>query len=640
MPSGTAEVIRLTDDRITAPLVITPFFRAYADPEGSMTGSEAYLQGNRFVPFSDFNLKKPDQPFWLRLSLETAGNLRRNHLSIHFASLTYVDLYIFRQGKQILHRQAGAFREKRLIDQQDERFNFHVSLLPGHTYTLLIRVHHSNQYQPNTMFAVQDQFVYQENRRITASIHYLLLGAISILSCYCLLAYVFIRYKPFLWTFFFLAGVAAFSYALDPDFIDFFFPNRPKTGWLLPPPFLHLGVIGFYLMVLHLLRLKKAPRRFSNAGQLLILLLILFDLFGLLNKVIGSNYYQTTRYHLLFVFVHLAYLSWVAPRLWKKLDAAQRYWGYAIVIFAATTVFIVAVAALLKEDGYPLLSMGSKISALIMGILFLMGINRQQKQYEEEKFMALRRLNELQQRHTELVEKKVTERTKQLAHINERLKRQRALLLEKNQHIETLMDELNHRVKNNLQMLYSLNTLQLPKVKDREGKRILDDTRARVKSMMLVNEYLSGSGTSKAVSAAAFMEDIIRQVRQIYDRDNRVSVAGDVQQHVHFDNRTALPFGLIITELLTNVYKHAFPTELSRQPLVNLSLAEGQGTIVLSFEDNGIGTDAPVQSKDSMGMLLIHGLARQLKGSVKLRREQGYHYQITFVNPNYADSHY
>src|SRR5690606_8409090 len=152
------------------------------------------------------------------------------------------------------------------------------------------------------------------------------------------------------------------------------------------------------------------------AGRLLILLLIAFDLFSLFNKGVASNYYQTNRYHLLFVFVHVAYLSWALAFLWKRLDAAQRYWGYGILLFAMATIFTVVVSVTLRENSYSILSIGLKAIALAISILFLTGINRQQKRYEQEKIQALQRLNDLQQQHTVLVEKKVTERTEQLAH--------------------------------------------------------------------------------------------------------------------------------------------------------------------------------------------------------------------------------
>src|SRR5690606_7701813 len=321
---------------------------------------------------------------------------------------------VLRHGQEIIHRKAGAFRKKQFIAQEDERFNFHLALSPGEAYIMLIRVRHSKYYQPTPPYVNQSQFVYQTSQRITASTKYLLLGAIAILSCYCLVAYALIRYRPYLWTFIFLAGIAGFSFSLDADFIDFFFSDRPETGWLLVQPFLHLGVIGFYMMVLHLVQSTDHPHRLRHAGQLLILLLIVFDIFSLLNKGLGSNYYQTNRYHLFFVLAHLSYLSWVVLFLWKRLDSAQRYWGYAVVLFAISTVFVVAVSVTMNENSYSLLSMWSKTNALVIGILLLTGINRQLKQHEQDKLQALQRLNDLQQRHTFLIERKVAERTEQL----------------------------------------------------------------------------------------------------------------------------------------------------------------------------------------------------------------------------------
>ncbi|WP_090608695.1 sensor histidine kinase [Parapedobacter koreensis] len=276
------------------------------------------------------------------------------------------------------------------------------------------------------------------------------------------------------------------------------------------------------------------------------------------------------------------------------------------------------------------------------------------KQHEVDKLHALQRLHDLQQQHTILIEKKVEERTEQLAETNRQLLEQReqlarsnqqlleqqTLLLQKNKHIETLLDELSHRAKNNLQMLYSLNTLQLPMVKDQAGKQILNEMRARIKSMILVNEYLVGFNKDKTVSLAALVKDIVNHIQQIYDRDKRVTITSSIQPDIQCDASMALPFGLIITELFTNVYKHAFPPGFQRQPTVRLSLSEWQGAISFRFEDNGIGATSPKQAQ-SMGLSLIRGLIRQLKGTVMVRREHGFRYHFIFLTPiNHAYFNY
>lgn len=620
--SGKGYDMLIDDQSLQQPRILNPYFTAYADTSRQFTASELYQQQADFVPFSAFHLQQPDQPFWLRVTLKADSSLHRNHVSIHFHNLTYVDLHVFKQDREIIHRQAGAFRKKQFIAQEDNRFNFHIALSPNQTYTLLIRVWHTKKFQPNAIFTIRDQFEYQKNLRIVSSVNYLLLGAITILFCHCLLTWIVSRHIPYLWLFLFLMSIGLHTFTLDPDFSDFFFPQQPETGWLLVLPSLHLGTISFYALILNFLQTKEHTRRPYNVGRLLIALILFLDIFSLLNNGLGSNYYQTNRYNMLMVFIHLAYITWVLATVWKAADSAQRYLVYGILCFGAGTVFMVTAAFVLKEGSYMLIGIGAKVIALLVSTLFLTGFNKQLRQHEHDKLLALQRLNELQQQHTFLVEQKVVERTEQLT-------AQQQVLLQKNQHIETLIDELNHRVKNNLQMLYSLNTLQLPNVKDRIGKQILNETRARIKSMILVNEHLQTFEKNKQAGLAVFISDIVNHVQQIYDRDKRVTIVNAVQTDIQFDSLIALPFGLILTELFTNVYKHAFPPRFQQQPTIRLAFIEQERQILFLFEDNGMGSKGG-ENSDSMGLSLIHDLVRQLKGTVDIRQQHGFHYQFTF----------
>src|SRR5690606_20304206 len=119
--------------------------------------------------------------------------------------------------------------------------------------------------------------------------------------------------------------------------------------------------------------------------------------------------------------------------------------------------------------------------------------------------------------HNTLIEHKVEERTIELQAMNSKLTLQQEELISQHNHIQTLMDELNHRVKNNLQMLYSLSTFQLPQIQNEKGKQVLNEMRSRIKAMMLVNEHLNTETEEQSVQVSSLTKEIKQHIQYIYD---------------------------------------------------------------------------------------------------------------------------
>src|SRR5690606_1212883 len=111
-----------------------------------------------FVPLNQFKLTKPDETFWLKTTLKTSDDLDQSHFSLSFHHLTFVDLYIIKDGQQKIHRKAGAFRKRSVIAPEDNRLNFNLTLSPGSTYQLLLKVKHTKKYPPNFDFILQSNY--------------------------------------------------------------------------------------------------------------------------------------------------------------------------------------------------------------------------------------------------------------------------------------------------------------------------------------------------------------------------------------------------------------------------------------------------------------------------------------------------
>jgi len=215
----------------------------------------------------------------------------------------------------------------------------------------------------------------------------------------------------------------------------------------------------------------------------------------------------------------------------------------------------------------------------------------------------------------EELEHRVRERTAALAAAVEELGQRN---LEK----ETLLREVHHRVKNNLQVVCSLLTLQ---AHGHEPRLVAfaAECRARVRSMALVHEHLYQSENLQSVPLALYLQALVSEVAHSQPGSGSVSCRVDIQE-IALPVDQAIPCGLVINELVTNAFKHGFPDGRSGQ--VSVSLVDcGAQSIELVVADDGIGIPAAVSvaGGGGFGLALVAMLADQLGATVEIERDSG-----------------
>ena len=212
--------------------------------------------------------------------------------------------------------------------------------------------------------------------------------------------------------------------------------------------------------------------------------------------------------------------------------------------------------------------------------------------------------------------------------LNYRNKKQHAVALEnKNSQIETLIRELHHRVKNNLQVVSGLLSLQSNRMEDGKAREAMDEGRNRVDAMAMIHQKLYMDKDLAGVDIKDYLENL------------SVSLAGSFgfgKQHIEtsidlpkssMDIDMAIPIGLIVNELVTNAFKHAF--ENTQQPKINVSLAKNKdGSIQLKVADNGSGMMTDKDQSKSFGMKLVHTLVEQINGTMQQQQDNGTIYNI------------
>jgi len=198
---------------------------------------------------------------------------------------------------------------------------------------------------------------------------------------------------------------------------------------------------------------------------------------------------------------------------------------------------------------------------------------------------------------------------------------------------ETLLKEVHHRVKNNLQTVSSLLSLQSRSVADPKIEGIIKSSQHRVVSMSMVHEmlYKRDDYTSK-IQLKPYVSELCEYlIRSLKGNENHIATQLDIGDY-RLSIDTVIPLGLIINEAITNALKYGIPGSSEGEITIHLSKKEDNG-YQMYLGDNGIGFPDDITPKNtkSLGLKLIHNLARQLRGTiVKDTSKKGTYYQITF----------
>jgi two-component sensor histidine kinase len=169
---------------------------------------------------------------------------------------------------------------------------------------------------------------------------------------------------------------------------------------------------------------------------------------------------------------------------------------------------------------------------------------------------------------------------------------------------------------------------------------LLRDAQSRVHSIALIHERLYQAPNLAGVDMGEYARGLV----PLLGHTLGASVAGariDVRcEEVTLDINTAVPCGLMISELLTNALKHAFPSSSARPPSILVSMEAKDGICRLSVTDNGVGLpdEVDVAKTTSIGIQLLRVLARQLRGTVEISREEGTRVTVTFPLPSVTPS--
>jgi len=198
---------------------------------------------------------------------------------------------------------------------------------------------------------------------------------------------------------------------------------------------------------------------------------------------------------------------------------------------------------------------------------------------------------------------------------------------------EILLKEIHHRVKNNLQVISSLLELHSSSIEDETARAALVESQNRIQSISLIHHKLYQNDNLASIELSGYTSELYRQVSGLFKKPfQQVSAEINIEE-TYVDIDTAVPLGLIINELIINIFKYALSDQ--KEGKIEIYLSQGkEGCFKLTVQDNGPGMPEgfEISKSRSLGLRLIKRLSKQIGGSVEYIYENGSKFIISFKN--------
>ncbi|MFD1553345.1 hypothetical protein DNU06_06685 [Putridiphycobacter roseus] len=193
-------------------------------------------------------------------------------------------------------------------------------------------------------------------------------------------------------------------------------------------------------------------------------------------------------------------------------------------------------------------------------------------------------------------------------------------------HLEILLKEVHHRVKNNLQVISSLLSLQKRTVDDESIISVLDESKRRVEAIALIHHKLYSDEFGNQVDFQSYLSELVSSQEMM---QSRIKCSLDtIAVTLHLD--VAVPLGLIVSEMITNALKHAFAHQTN--PILKITLSKETNFYQLIVHDNGVGfpADFSLEHEGSLGTEIISALITQIEGEIEFKNDHGAKFIIRF----------
>lgn len=526
---------------------------------------------------------------WIKFTLSNSENNTIYKVLEYVNPLTTnIELYDSSTG---LITKEGLFN----INENRKSINptFKIELNPNETKTYYLKVNSSVTTLIVGLNLLNIESFYEEEV-LHQSILSFFFGAMIILALYNLFIYFFTKDKNYLFYLFYITGII-FHHLLYVGIAYLYIPNPLVIEKIISFSSLIVGLPAFALALFtrSFLDISKYPKidkilkTYLYFFPFMILIFLITDMFDKYRNIFSV------------ILLILLFVITIYATFRKNRQAYFILFGWCIFITAGMYMYLSSIGLF---NGYEIFPYYVEISLVLEAIIFSIALTDKIKQLQKQKdFMA----NKL------LIQQKDEKQRLQIV-VNEKTKDLIQALDEK----ELLLKELNHRVKNNMQTILSLIRLQYIDIEDEKIQDIFITIQNRIKAMSHLHELLYEQNSITTINTDEYFKVLIEELKYSYEQN--IKIIYDIKTDLKIDK--AIYCGLILNELVTNCFKHAF---ISQDGIVNISLTQVDSLIELKVKDNGRGFDN-TKSTDSLGLVLVNTLAKeQLKGTLLIKSIDG-----------------
>ncbi len=580
---------------------ILPHSQIFIDTSKLLTIEEVAEINNLFLENEEKHLGfgyAPDFNVWVKFTLQNSSNKSIEKILEYDNALT-TDIKFFELNGQSNFIQEGLFHINEKRNTINPIFKINLEAQESKTYYLQVSSHITTLILKLNLWDSSSYYAKNTKHQVYLALFF---GAMVILIIYNLFIFFFTKDISYLFYVFYVAGIT-FHQLIYVGIGNIYLFNQSVIINIIQFAsfFVAFPIFALGLFTKSFLQTKIYPK----FNVILNIFLILMPI----SIVIFSTTDIFSKYRSLFPMCLLIYLVilTIYATFKKNRQAYFILGGWVIILSSLMIMYLSSTGAINIYSNFPyIVELGLVLEAIIFSIALADRINQLQK----DKVDANQKLITQQENEKQRLELQVENKTSDL----------KVALDEKG----LLLKELNHRVKNNMQTIVSLISLQGDAIEDEQLQDIFLTAQNRIKAMSHLHELLYKQDNISNINAYDYFSILIEELKYSYDND--ININFEIQTHLQMEQ--AVYCGIIVNELVSNSFKHAFENE--EEGNVSISLKKNNEHFELCVSDDGVGYEQD-QSTDSLGLVLVDTLAtKQLRADIKINTSKGVSVLITW----------
>jgi len=580
-----------------------------------------------FTHPNELSIVEPNTTLWLKFITKNKSH-KFGSWVLSVWGFSDITVYVQDSTGKVEVLRSGIFlpeSQKQLRGQIHESNAFH--LLSGESKTIYIKAFAPVAIKIQEVYSIYDWYRYYAQLNYVHLSQGVFHGLLIMMLIYNLSLFFVSRRKSYLYYVLYILSIVIFLSTLFQYIRNLFMPENPEIAILFGFS-IQFTFIFYYLLMGEFIDSKTNYPKLDRTLKILIRLFLVFSVIIIIFRFF--DYFWYSLLSLLFIISNTLFIFFLNMKVLIKGARIARIFSLgSFFLFSGT--FFTTVGVLLGYNNNFLIVI-FELGILTQAIVYTFGLGHKyrinEKEIEKAKDKLIIQLKEndlLQTKVTRELEQKVQERTHE---INQK----KAEIEKENKIKDTLIGEIHHRVKNNLQTVSSLIYMQLRGIENDFARKNLVDIQVRINSMALVHEMLYSDNNFENISIEKYIYELVQTIDKMINNNKR-----NIDFQIQTDNlqlsiSRSVSIGMFTSELISNSIKYAF--EGIENPSISIKLTNTQEFVYYEISDNGIGFKTEQNTKNSLGMKLIDIFARQLKAQLEIQSNNGVKVKLTIPKSN------